>query len=142
MSWTYFDLFNFKIKGTSNGFVTISLADEVDGSEVFLDIPDAECARFFGELRKAINPIAIQYEKNKQSSRIKNGIAARRAKDPAWGRALSPDNKGSLGWRKPYDDGLVQKIHAKRANGLTYREIADDLEMSVNKVYRIMQRTK
>ena len=83
-----------------------------------------------------------QDERSKIQKRIKSGIAVSRAtKKPTWGRQRQPNNIGAFGWRKAYDPALIQKIQAKRAKGRSYREIADDLEMSVNKVFRIARRS-
>lgn len=136
----------FELTRLSRDFLgLLKVMEQIKDAGAVVEVPGEGVIPFGSTIEQALvalKSLAGAQEREAIRARIKNGIAARRAKDPAWGRALSPDNKGNLGWRKPLDPALVQKIQAKRAKGRSYREIADDLNLSVNKVYRIVQRSK
>ncbi len=135
----------FELTRLSRDFMgLLRVMEQIKDAGAVVEVPGEGIVPFGSTLEQAmvaLKSLAGAQEREAIRSRIKSGIARRRETSPAWGRALAPNCKGNLGQRKEYDPALIQKIQAKRAKGRSYREIADDLEMSVNKVFRIARRS-
>lgn len=135
----------FELSRLSRNFLdTLFVMRTLTEAGVSVEVPGEGAVQFDNTLEQfmvAARGLVGAQERERISARTKAGLMAAKARGVRLGAKVGEKRK--LGWRKDYlvsEPRTVEKIIAKRRRGRSYSEIADDLNISVNKAYRLASR--